>query len=717
MAITQLSDKANIVLRKNKNGPLEHTEGDGNFTQLENAIDDISNIINSLGLLDNIPTMIDEKTNKIATDLANTSEDLTRRTQAAIDKINQSTDAITEIKRVGDATHRQMTYASTVYTNEYSEYDERLLFGIIDTAIKRLRDSTQSNLDAFKKSLHVIATSGNIEQSNGSLPYSRLSDKPRWMNAAYDENNVFKLTSPANMNQIVIGGEQFKLSINGSDRFYINLNTGNIDIGTIDQSHVLNLGQVARDNNYNSLSDKPALTDAALRAISPRPWNGLEDTNLLVTESQLYGLYVNSIKSDNSLSHGFINGNVYNPYTRHANGTVVELTRQAWANEQIESINKSINDSVSTLNTEIGKRVVSDGIGIAGFMGGDVTQSPYFRSSDSKTVVALARLVDLDAMKNSLGSASTKPIEYFDVAGSAVSAKNDAIGQSVVRDSSRRAGFISGNKYAPYIEYKGSDGTTEIVELARQSYLGEQLAKLSSMAFQSSDSVNITGGNIDIGTIISRSNAATYRTINGTSDTAYGSFWRMDPNSFHLCLTNKGDSLGSYNIIPISVALSDGTVKLNKSTEIYGGLEIFNGGGTPFIDFHFGGSTADYTTRLIETAAGKLAVYGEMTWTKPRQTLDNLGFDVNKQTKGHQQIGTDGIIIQWGTWESPARGAGQWVGFDKSFPVGCMGVVVGVANAASQMSGCKNYNNGGFIAATGNEDPLSRSGWYIAIGW
>ena len=358
-----------------------------------------------------------------------------------------------------------------------------------------------------------------------------------------------------------------------------------------------------------------------------------------------------------------------------------------------------------------------------GFIGGDKL-NPYVEHWDgsNSTIIGVARsdwVSDLsksvDTRFGKLGSASTKDVSYFQVAGNYQPAGNYAI-----NDSSRRIGFISENKYAPYIEFKGSDGTTEIIELARQAYLGEQLGKLGSMSHQNSDAVNITGGSIKAGEITSTNNSATYRLINGTDATSYGSYWRMDPYALHLCLTNAGDSMGSYRDnkgIPISIALSDGTVKVNSSAEIYGGLEIFNGGGTPFIDFHFGGSTADYTSRIIETASGKLSIYGEMSWTKPRQTLDNLGFDVNKQAKGHQQIGTDGIIIQWGPWTSPARGAGQWVGFDKSFPSGCMGVVVGVANAASQMSGCKNYNNGGFIAATGNEDPLARSGWYIAIGW
>ena len=284
----------------------------------------------------------------------------------------------------------------------------------------------------------------------------------------------------------------------------------------------------------------------------------------------------------------------------------------------------------------------------------------------------------------------------------------------VVRDSSRRSGFIGGNKYAPYLEYKDSSGNTEVIELARQAYLGEQLGKLGTLSTQNSDYINVSGGNITL-----TQNAGTYRLINGTSDTSYGSFWRMDSNALYLMLTAKGDPRGSYRDkgTPLSVELESGTLKLNNSTEVYGGLELFNGSGTPFIDFHFGGDTGDYTTRLIETSKGKLSVYGEMTWTKPRETLNNLGFDVNKSAKGHQQIGNNGIIIQWGSWSAPARGQGNWVGFDKSFPNGCMGVVVGVANAASQMAGCQSYNNSGFIATTGNEDPLGRSGWYIAIGW
>ncbi|MGL5437832.1 MAG: hypothetical protein ACRDBO_21025 [Lachnospiraceae bacterium] len=40
------------------------------------------------------------------------------------------------------------------------------------------------------------------------------------------------------------------------------------------------------------------------------------------------------------------------------------------------------------------------------------------------------------------------------------------------------------------------------------------------------------------------------------------------------------------------------------------GLELSSG--TPHIDFHFGGSTADYTSRIIEYASGAISVTGSL---------------------------------------------------------------------------------------------------------
>ena len=70
-----------------------------------------------------------------------------------------------------------------------------------------------------------------------------------------------------------------------------------------------------------------SMGDAAKQNVSKAPWNGMpEKGSLLTTESQMFGLYANTIKSDYALAHGFIDGNKNRPYTRHADDSVVEVT-------------------------------------------------------------------------------------------------------------------------------------------------------------------------------------------------------------------------------------------------------------------------------------------------------------------------------------------------------------------------------------------------------
>ena len=51
-----------------------------------------------------------------------------------------------------------------------------------------------------------------------------------------------------------------------------------------------------------------------------------------------------------------------------------------------------------------------------------------------------------------------------------------------------------------------------------------------------------------------------------------------------------------------------GAVTFNSSITLKGGLELY--GSTPYIDFHYGNSTADYTTRLLETNSKVLQLQG-----------------------------------------------------------------------------------------------------------
>lgn len=51
-------------------------------------------------------------------------------------------------------------------------------------------------------------------------------------------------------------------------------------------------------------------------------------------------------------------------------------------------------------------------------------------------------------------------------------------------------------------------------------------------------------------------------------------------------------------------ATFDGSVKLSNGAELHGEVEVY--GDTPHIDLHYGNSTDDYTSRIIETASGRL---------------------------------------------------------------------------------------------------------------
>lgn len=53
-------------------------------------------------------------------------------------------------------------------------------------------------------------------------------------------------------------------------------------------------------------------------------------------------------------------------------------------------------------------------------------------------------------------------------------------------------------------------------------------------------------------------------------------------------------------------ATFDGPVKLNNGAELHGEIEVY--GAQPHIDFHYGNSASDYTSRIIETENGKINI-------------------------------------------------------------------------------------------------------------
>ncbi|MEA5208527.1 phage tail-collar fiber domain-containing protein [Enterobacter mori] len=142
----------------------------------------------------------------------------------------------------------------------------------------------------------------------------------------------------------------------------------------------------------------------------------------------------------------------------------------------------------------------------------------------------------------------------------------------------------------------------------------------------------------------------------------YGAFWRQDGANLYLMLTNNGDQYGGYNSLrPLTInmstgnstmgrlnltdwtnfdarylTLSGGTVtgatNFTSTLNIRAGLELY--APQPYIDFHFGNSSADYTTRLIENTSGNLHLIGSFSASKTITPSDYSNFDARYQAKG-----------------------------------------------------------------------------------
>ncbi|MEG6015801.1 phage tail protein [Enterobacter hormaechei] len=142
----------------------------------------------------------------------------------------------------------------------------------------------------------------------------------------------------------------------------------------------------------------------------------------------------------------------------------------------------------------------------------------------------------------------------------------------------------------------------------------------------------------------------------------YGAFWRQDGANLYLMLTNKDDPYGSYNSLrPLTINMANGyptmgrlgltdwtnfdaryltlsggtvtgTTNFNSTLNIRAGLELY--APQPYIDFHFGNSGADYTTRLIENTSGNLHLIGSFSASKTITPSDYSNFDARYQAKG-----------------------------------------------------------------------------------
>ena len=121
---------------------------------------------------------------------------------------------------------------------------------------------------------------------------------------------------------------------------------------------------------------------------------------------------------------------------------------------------------------------------------------------------------------------------------------------------------------------------------------------------------------------------ATARTINGVSFNGTANITVYDSTKLPLSGGTMTGTISSMNIVPkadASYSLGTAsnafyTLALAHSIEFYPQSGVTNGG---YIDFHYGGSTADYTSRIIESASGTITVTGNLTASRVYNAVYN----------------------------------------------------------------------------------------------
>lgn len=90
-------------------------------------------------------------------------------------------------------------------------------------------------------------------------------------------------------------------------------------------------------------------------------------------------------------------------------------------------------------------------------------------------------------------------------------------------------------------------------------------------------------------------------------------------------LSSLYTSHGGKSYLPLSGGTVTGELAINGSLQAKEGLEL--SGLTPFIDFHYGHSTADYTSRIIESSSGILDINGLQINKNGQVALRGATFD------------------------------------------------------------------------------------------
>lgn len=96
-------------------------------------------------------------------------------------------------------------------------------------------------------------------------------------------------------------------------------------------------------------------------------------------------------------------------------------------------------------------------------------------------------------------------------------------------------------------------------------------------------------------------------------------------------ITSTGKKFSSY--LPLTGGTISGTIAVTRSATLKGGVELY--GTTPYIDFHYGNSTADYTSRLYASSATALRVTNNFAVNGDLYCIGTYGTTVTSAANVH----------------------------------------------------------------------------------
>lgn len=428
----------------------------------------------------------------------------------------------------------------------------------------------QNDLLNLSNSLSVIARTGVLTDAIGKLPWQRLDNVPEWLKTSSDDGTFVTLKSP--------DGTRLRLGKNYTDvfsrsnniTFRVNNETGSIESGSLDQTQVRNLGQVARDNNYYSLSNLPSLGEASKRPVfdtgdvNQIPWDGTSIPTTSVARalkdySDRIAASISAIGKSNNINDAKGVLNKASGGTGRADGNI----DCQW----VFTPSGSITNRGFVLGSNLNNKITD----------GDDNEDPNASGNvtiDSWNSVAIRSSINnyMTTFKHCARSGLTYNRGDFAFFGG---------GEKEIRNN-EGALNVKGGSNKIRIGYDNLDIHTK----------GDS----KTINIDTNANVNFTGG----GQVLLKNLQGRMGLMCGDGD----AIWLEGGNK--LFLRNSKDET-RFEVLDGNVN-AYGNLKVLGSTELRQGLELY--GATPFTDFHFGNSDTDYTARLIANAVDRLTLQG-----------------------------------------------------------------------------------------------------------